>query len=129
MADKSEILRHALKVARENDFAEIELRQGEFEFRAKLQPVKRTAPALVVDKLSEEPERLAIKAPMVGVYRHSKPALEVGATLNQGDAAGIITALSIDNQVEATASGEIIEVLLKDGDPVEYGQVIAWVKP
>lgn len=68
-----------------------------------------------------------VKSPMVGTFYASStpggPALvEVGQTVEAGDVLCIIEAMKIMNQIEADVSGVIREVLVENGDPVEYGQ-------
>jgi acetyl-CoA carboxylase biotin carboxyl carrier protein len=68
-----------------------------------------------------------VKSPMVGTfYRSPSPEasafIEVGKTVNQGDAICIIEAMKMMNQIEADASGTILAILVEDGDPVEFDQ-------
>ena len=50
--------------------------------------------------------------------------MTVGQKINQGDTVGIIEAMKIMNQIEADRSGTVIEILIKDGEAVEFGQPI-----
>ena len=64
---------------------------------------------------------------MVGVFYSapnpdSKPFISVGQTVNKGDVVCIIEAMKIMNEITADESGKVTEVLVKNGDVVEYGQ-------
>ena len=74
-----------------------------------------------------EPEGHVIKSPMVGTfYRQSapgaKPFVEVGQAVKTGETVCIIEAMKLLNEIEADADGVIKEILLENGQPVEYGQ-------
>ena len=68
-----------------------------------------------------------VKSPMVGTF-YSKPApnsnpyVEVGKKVKKGDVLCIIEAMKLMNEIESEFDGEIKEVLVKDGDVVEYGK-------
>ena len=68
-----------------------------------------------------------VKAPMVGTfYRASGPSaapfVEVGQAVKEGDPLCIIEAMKLLNEIEADKSGVIKEILVQNGEPVEYGQ-------
>ena len=68
-----------------------------------------------------------VRSPMVGTfYASSSPDsaafVEVGQSVEEGDVLCIIEAMKIMNQIESDASGTISEILVENGDPVEYGQ-------
>jgi acetyl-CoA carboxylase biotin carboxyl carrier protein len=68
-----------------------------------------------------------VKAPMVGTfYRSGSPGsaafVEVGQTVKPGDRLCIIEAMKLMNEIESEVGGVIKEVLLENGQPVEYGQ-------
>ncbi len=70
-----------------------------------------------------------ISSPMVGTYYSApspsaKPFVTVGQHVNKGDTVGIIEAMKIMNQIEADHSGTVIEILVKDGEAVEFGQAL-----
>ena len=77
-------------------------------------------------------ERKAITAPMVGTFYRSAnsetPLAEVGQTIQQGDVVCVIEAMKLMNEIEAEVSGKIAEICVKDGDPVEYGQVLMYLE-
>lgn len=66
-------------------------------------------------------------APMVGVFYAAAnpgeaPFVQVGQTVSAGDTLGIIEAMKIMNPIEATQSGVVEEVLVKNGEVIEFGQ-------
>ena len=74
-----------------------------------------------------EPEGHIVKSPMVGTfYRSSAPGnppfVEVGATVKEGDTLCIIEAMKLLNEIDADASGVIKQILVENGQPVEFGQ-------
>ena len=92
------------------------------------------APAAVVSAPSAAPEPVAdtpsgheVKSPMVGTFYRSsspgsKPFVEVGTVVKQGDPVCIIEAMKILNEIEADQSGTITQILAENGQAVEYGQ-------
>lgn len=74
-----------------------------------------------------EPEGHVVKAPMVGTfYRASAPGakafVEIGQTVKAGETVCIIEAMKLLNEIETDREGVIKEVLVENGQPVEYGQ-------
>jgi biotin carboxyl carrier protein len=129
----SEIVRHALKTAQEHGFAEVELEVEDGFFRATLEPSKSKPKRIESVSLKAEPhgeaEFKVIKSPIVGYYRVGPMALVAGKNVKKGDVVASVSALGISNDVESQVSGEILEVLVQDGQSVEFGQVLAKVKP
>lgn len=83
------------------------------------------APAAVA--LPAEPEGHVIKAPMVGTFYRSsapgaKPFVELGQAVKAGETVCIIEAMKLLNEIESDSDGVIKEVLVENGQPVEYGQ-------
>ena len=75
-----------------------------------------------------------IKAPMVGTfYRAPAPGepafVEVGSKVSNGQTVCILEAMKLMNELEAELSGEIAEILVENGTPVEYNQVLMLVRP
>ncbi len=86
------------------------------------------APARVVaDGADTDPSEAFITAPLVGTfYRAPSPTAavfaEVGTTLRKGAVACIVEAMKLMNQIEAEFACTVVEVLVQNGDPVEFGQ-------
>lgn len=67
-----------------------------------------------------------VKSPMVGTFYRksspdSEPYVEIGKRVKKGDVLCIIEAMKLMNEIESEFDGEIIEILVEDGMPVEYG--------
>ena len=68
-----------------------------------------------------------VTAPMVGTFYSApapgaKPFVDIGSEVKAGDVLCIIEAMKMMNQIESDKAGRIVSVLVKNGDPVEFGQ-------
>jgi acetyl-CoA carboxylase biotin carboxyl carrier protein len=75
------------------------------------------------------PPDQAVTAPMVGTFYSApapgaKPFVEIGSEVKQGDVLCIIEAMKMMNQIECDKPGRVVAVLVKNGDPVEFGQTL-----
>lgn len=85
------------------------------------------APAVATPVAAAEPTGHIVKSPMVGTfYRSSAPGaapfVELGSTIKDGDTICIIEAMKLLNEIDADASGVITQILVENGQPVEFGQ-------
>lgn len=125
---------------------EIELAEGESRIRVarQAQPVVASvpgpsfapaspspAPAAAEAKPATAPERHpgAVRAPMVGtVYLTPEPGappfVTVGSEVREGQTLLIIEAMKVMNPIRAPQSGQIAQILVSNGDPVEYGELL-----
>lgn len=97
-----------------------------------------SAAALLSTSADTKPEELqprpavdsfTVVAPMVGTYYRAPapdapPFVEVGDDVIEGQVLCIIEAMKLMNEIEAEASGTVVEILVENGQPVEYGQPI-----
>ena len=88
-----------------------------------------TMPAPTVDApVIKAASRGAVEtSPMVGVFYSAPspgeaPFVNVGQTISAGETLGIIEAMKIMNPIEATQSGVVEEILVKNGDVIQFGQ-------
>ena len=70
-----------------------------------------------------------VKSPMVGTFYHAsspgaEPFVEVGSTVKVGQTLCIIEAMKILNEIEAETAGTVKQILVNNGDPVEFGQTL-----
>ncbi len=81
-----------------------------------------------------EEDLVEITSPIVGTFYaksspDSEPYVEVGSQVGPQTIVCIIEAMKVMNEIKAEASGTIAEVLITDGQAVEYGQVLFKVRP
>lgn len=143
-------LKTLIDLVAESDIAELEVTEGESKVRivkssampqnqlvmmpqqgaptqyAPAPAASAAAPAPAVEAAAE-PTGHIVKSPMVGTFYRSNapgnaPFVEVGATVKEGDTLCIIEAMKLLNEIDADKSGTITQVLVENGQPVEFGQ-------
>ncbi|MGG0462306.1 acetyl-CoA carboxylase biotin carboxyl carrier protein [Priestia aryabhattai] len=82
---------------------------------------------------SPENNEKQILSPMVGTFyakpeADADPFVQVGQTIERKDVVCVIEAMKLFNEVDAGMEGEVLEILVKDGDVVEFGQPLFTVK-
>lgn len=138
-------IKKLLELLEDSDVTEIEIHEGEESVRisrgqaagmmaplgAPLMQAPAPAPAAAAapEAAAAEPEITGhqICAPMVGTFYRApapgaKPFVEVGQKVQVGDVLCIIEAMKILNQIDADRAGTVTQVLVDNGQPVEYNQ-------
>ena len=87
----------------------------------------QAAPATEAPAAPEEPGGHVVKSPMVGTFYRAaspgaKPFVEVGDTVAVGDTLCIIEAMKLMNEIETDRAGIVKQLLVENGQPVEFGQ-------
>lgn len=77
---------------------------------------------------------VAVSSPMVGTFYRAPapdepPFVEVGDRIRSGQTVCIIEAMKLMNEIEAEISGQVMEIAVGNGEPVEYGQTLVWIDP
>ena len=91
-------------------------------------PAPLPSPPLPEPRAGEtEVELAVVKSPIVGTFYRApepgaKPFVEVGQAVRKGQVLCIIEAMKLMNEIESEASGKIVQILIENGQPVEYGQ-------
>jgi acetyl-CoA carboxylase biotin carboxyl carrier protein len=85
------------------------------------------APAAAAPPAATQNPDQVVTAPMVGTFYASpapgaKAFVEIGSEVKPGDVLCIIEAMKMMNQIESDKAGKVVSVLVKNGDPVEFGQ-------
>jgi acetyl-CoA carboxylase biotin carboxyl carrier protein len=139
-----------IELLEESGIAEIEISEGEESVRISRYPqggapapvVHYAAPPVAAPAAAAAPTVAAapaagapvaskadhtVTAPMVGTFYSSaspgaKPFVDIGSEVNVGDTLCIIEAMKMMNQIESDKAGRVTAVLVKNGDPVEFGQ-------
>lgn len=81
-----------------------------------------------------DPGWMDVKSPMVGTFYRAPgpdevPFVEIGDRIRRGQTVCIIEAMKLMNEIEAELSGQVMEILVKNGEPVEYGQPLMRINP
>jgi acetyl-CoA carboxylase biotin carboxyl carrier protein len=147
---------YLLRLMTDHDLAEVDLREGDQRIRLRkgsaipaafLPPPPAPAPyhnAPPHNPASTDPapavapvpakNLVEIKSPMVGTF-YAKPKpdkpdyVTIGSVIRPDTVVCIIEAMKIYNDIKAEVSGKIAEVCVKNGDPVEFNQVLFRVEP
>jgi acetyl-CoA carboxylase biotin carboxyl carrier protein len=141
-----------IELLEESGIAEIEIKEGEESVRisrqstapvhtiaapmyapppampaaAPVPPSGTRGPAALSAVPAHAPDKV-VTAPMVGTF-YSAPApgakafVEIGSEVKPGDVLCIIEAMKMMNQIESDKAGRVVSILVKNGDPVEFGQ-------
>ncbi len=93
-------------------------------------PAAPPPPATVASRSDLQP----ITAPMVGTFYRSPapgepPFVDLGTRIRAGQTVCILEAMKLMNELEAEAGGEVVEILVENGTPVEFGQVLMRIRP
>jgi acetyl-CoA carboxylase biotin carboxyl carrier protein len=133
-----------IELLEESGISELEIKEGEEAVRisrgspatmhystAPMHPPQVQAGSAATDSGNEADNSLPpghkVDSPMVGTYYEAPapgapPFVQIGQRVKAGDTLCIIEAMKILNQIESDVAGEIKAILIKNGDPVEYGQ-------
>jgi acetyl-CoA carboxylase biotin carboxyl carrier protein len=134
-----EQLEHLVQLFDKSDISELEVRQNTLRTRLILR--KAVAPsengsvavgafvAEEMEKASSEDTKSIVAAPLVGIFHCSakpkgKPLVSVGDHVKVGQRVGTIQSLNVFNEVEAAVAGRVVEIVVEDGQAVEYGQTL-----
>ena len=155
MKFESDYIEKLAKIIADNDLTEISLEDGEQALTirkdlpevnmvasapavaavpqsAPVAPAQASAPAQA-PAAKEEVKGKAITSPMVGTFYAASspdaaPFVEVGSTVNVGDVVCIIEAMKLMNEIKAEQAGKVVQICVKNGDPIEFGQVLMYVE-
>lgn len=89
-----------------------------------------TIPVVTENKKIEKNDKnvnYVVKSPLVGTYyqasgENEEPFIKVGDKVNVGDTLCIIEAMKVMNEIKAQVSGKVLEILVKNGETIEYDQ-------
>jgi len=150
-------LKELIEMLRNTDISELEIERSGFKVRIRkggdvtfppsmprmeyppaaiIAPAVPAAPATAAEN-AVEPSRtnqIRVTSPIVGTfYRSSSPDkpsyVEVGDVVKKGQVLCIIEAMKLMNEIESESSGKIVQVLMENGQPVEYGQPLFVIEP
>jgi acetyl-CoA carboxylase biotin carboxyl carrier protein len=90
-------------------------------------PIAPASPEAAADSGDTEIELAVVKSPIVGTfYRSSEPGspafVEIGSTVKKGQVLCIIEAMKLMNEIDSEYDGEIVNIHVENGQPVQYGE-------
>ncbi len=142
-------IKRILEMAREHSLSEFEIEQQGIRLRIKRDGAR--GPATVIgaaevaasrapveaaaDTDAEASIELAVvKSPIVGTFYRSpdpnaRPFVESGDTVRRGQVLCIIEAMKLMNEIDSELDGEIVEIFVENGQPVQYGDQLFAIRP
>ena len=143
-----ERIREIVELMEQHDLSEVDLAQGEDKIRlkrgAEVMPVasmpvaspaaQSAAPATQSAAVPVDDSTITINAPCIGTF-YSKPKpdaeafVQVGSAVSDDTVVCIVEALKVFNEIPAECSGTIVEILVQDGDSVDFDKPMFRVKP
>lgn len=151
-------LKELIEMLKGTDISEIEIERSGVKVRLRkggdityhpVMPRLEYPPTTIVAPSIQEPEgqaaaaaapesaktnQIKVTSPIVGTfYRASSPDkppyVEVGDIVKKGQVLCIIEAMKLMNEIESEASGKVVQILVENGQPVEYGQPLFIIEP
>ncbi len=152
-------IKELIEMMKENDLAEVEIKHGDdkiFLKRSQPQPPAVTAVPVITPHVSsalsganatqpsvteaassglqQRVDLVEIKSPLVGTFYatpspDSEPYVELGSPVTSQTVVCVIEAMKVMNEIKAETTGTIAEILVTNGQAVEFGQVLFRVKP
>jgi acetyl-CoA carboxylase biotin carboxyl carrier protein len=144
-------LRELLLAVNETDISELTLENDGFKLTMRrgappvVQTVMAAAPTMAMIESPAMPtgpstslppvdlKLFEIKSPIVGTFYRApgpddSPFVEVGDRIKSGQAICIVEAMKVMNEIEGEVSGEVVEILVQNSQPVEFDQVLMRVR-
>ncbi len=144
-------IRQLVELMEQHDLSEVDLRDGHMRIRLRRGPQVVAGPALPGSPPAaapapappsaaspaggaEESQYVFIRSPMVGTFYaapkpEEPPYVKVGDRVTPETTVCIIEAMKVFNEIQAETAGRIVEVLVENGEPVEYNQPLFKVDP
>jgi acetyl-CoA carboxylase biotin carboxyl carrier protein len=133
-----------IQLLEESGMEEIEISEGEESVRISRHSISRVTRTISDPNTTEVPKShdsahvsaeierksgIEVTAPMVGTFYNgpapgAKPFVEIGSEVKSGDTLCIIEAMKMMNQIECETNGRVVSILVENGAPVEFGQVL-----
>jgi len=148
-------IKEFLQLMKEHDLSEIEIEKDGLKIKLKkskggevameevehiraAMPVTQTTQGVVPVAVEEKPQEkdpnmFLVKSPMVGTFYGAPtpdqpPYVSVGQKVLEGDVLCIVEAMKLMNEIKSEASGTITEIMVQNGKPVEFDQLLFKIK-
>jgi oxaloacetate decarboxylase (Na+ extruding) subunit alpha len=143
-------IKEVIQLMNENGLSELEMEKDGLKVRLKKGPSGAVEPNIIYEARAvsaaphgaepapkEAPPAVAkgapVKSPMVGTFYaapapDAAPFIQVGSAVEIGQVICIIEAMKLMNEIKSEVRGKVVEVLVHNGDPVEFGQPLFLVE-
>jgi oxaloacetate decarboxylase alpha subunit len=141
-------IKEMINLMNENNLLELEIEREGMRIRIKKASATSEAmPQVIIERPSKElppvskeeplskalPNTVEIKSPMVGTFYRAPspeapPYVEVGSIIEPGQVICIIEAMKLMNEIKSEIKGKILEILVENAEPVEFGQPLFLVE-
>lgn len=137
-----EQLQHLVRLVDQSDIGELEVKHSGTKARLLLRKSSLSSDEMVSTEGPSQSTEAAspaetnddqmlytVTAPCVGLFQSwartkDKPLVAVGDTVQQGQYLCVVRSMDIPSEVEAPVVGRVVEILVQNGQPVEYGQAL-----
>lgn len=143
-----EKIRRLIDLMKEHELSEVDLKQGDQRVRIKrggeILPTAPFVASSAAQRVSSSMEGIeaslapsnmkVIASPMVGTFYRSSgpdsaPFVKVGDRIGPETTVCIIEAMKVFNEIPAGVSGQVVAILVENGAPIEFGQVLLKIDP
>ncbi|PIQ94729.1 MAG: acetyl-CoA carboxylase, biotin carboxyl carrier protein [Nitrospirae bacterium CG_4_9_14_3_um_filter_41_27] len=140
-----EDLKDLIELLKETDITELQIEKDGTKVKIKREKIfssmemsvhkSKAFQEKIVAETEEEAQRLAtITSPIVGTFYRSPtpeaaPFVEVGIKVTKGQVLCIVEAMKLMNEIESDVDGVVVNALVENGQPVEYGEPLFLIKP
>jgi len=145
-------IKEIINLMNEHNLSEIEVDKGDQKIKLKKSPGSSSGVVIEQPALSmpqqlppephiakPEPEKkpsnlIEIKAPIVGTFYNAPspdaaPFVEAGQEIEVGHVVCIIEAMKLMNEIKSEVKGKIVDILVENADPIEFGQILFLIEP
>jgi acetyl-CoA carboxylase biotin carboxyl carrier protein len=139
-----EEIKQLVQLMVDNDLSELDIADGDRKISLKRggggpvsvvpAPAAVSASTAIAPRAGPTENLVDIRSPMVGTLYaapspDSDPYVTVGLAINEESVVCIIEAMKVMNEIKAECSGTVVEICVRNAQPVEYGQVLFRVRP
>jgi acetyl-CoA carboxylase biotin carboxyl carrier protein len=127
-------LRTLLRHLEQTDVNELEIVSGSVRLYVRREPGMRLGDTPMEARPAATPQGIPILSPLAGLfYSRATPAdepfVEVGSVVVPGQVVALIETMKIFNEIKSEVAGEVVEITRRDGDLVEAGTPLMYVRP
>ncbi len=137
-------IKKLMELLKDSDISELQIEREGVKLKIKRErflssfevtpPSQPSAPAETKNEIGETHTHTTITSPIVGIFHRSPspespPYVEVGTHVTKGQVLCIVEAMKLMNEIESDIDGVVGNILVQNGQPVEYGEPLFIIEP